>query len=397
MKIMLIIPTLGYGGAESLVLNWIRDWLDSDRVRSIVLVLYSADFASRLGEMANHPKFKLIVEDTNTPWQIMRPRYLLHLWRLRRIIREEAPDVIHCHLVAGLDLAFIRRWLRQPPLIVFTCHGIVEKNSKKSYQRIEKRFFNSKNVVAVCVSPTLQKFFENFYQSPSRVIWNGSPVVQTSVSGDALRRELLTLPAEQSPNRKIFLAVGRVMRQKNYEMLTAVFRRLYEKKTDVMLVVLGDFVSERNREIYEPMKAQNIFFMGRKDNVPEFLAAADFYCTASIYEGCSIALTEAMAAKIVPVVTKVPGIVDVISDREHGIIADDLSEESYERAVLAALALGEDEKARIVQNNYTFYRENLVMEVCSKRYLDLFDEYLGERRGLSENGRSRTGGSAKNH
>lgn len=380
MRIMIIIPSLGYGGAESLVLNWIRDWLASDRVSKVVLVLYSADFAHRLGELAKHPKFKLLVESTNTPWRILRPRYLLHLWRLRRIIKNETPDVVHCHLAAGTDMALIFNRLRQVRLFVFTCHGIAEKECSRRYRWFRKRFFNAKNVEPVSVSPTVQRSFEAFYKSPCRMIWNGSPAIHGTGAVDSVRQALLKMPTEYNADRKIFIAVGRVMKVKNYEMLTAVFRRLYDKKANVMLVVLGDFVTEENRERYEAMKDHDIFFLGRKDNVIDYLEAADFYCTASVYEGCSMALTEALSNRVVPIVTKSPGIVDVISDERYGVIAEDMSADAYERAVLKALALSDADKVRIVENNYALYRENLSMEVCSRRYLDLFEEYVKDRK-----------------
>ena len=379
MRIMIIIPTLGYGGAESLVINWIRAWLASDRVSRIVLVLYSAKFASRLGELAKHPKFKLVVEDTVYPWRFLRPRYWLHLWRLRRMIRNEAPDVVHCHLAAGTDMALLFGFLRRVRLFVFTCHSLAEKECSKYYRGFRKRFFRAENVEPVSVSPTVERSFEAFYKLPCRMIWNGVPVGKTTGSAETMRRELLKMPAEYSADRRIFVAMGRVMKIKNYDMLTGVFRRLFDKKLNVMLVVLGDFIEENERERYEAMKDHNIFFLGRKDNVPDYLAAADFYCTASTYEGCSIALAEAMSARVVPIVTPVSGLTDIISGPQHGVVAGDMSGDAYERAVLEALALSDADKARIVENNYALYRESLSMEVCSERYLDLFDEYMKDR------------------
>ena len=38
MKILIIIPSLGYGGAEKLVIEWIRCWLAADQVSSVTLV-----------------------------------------------------------------------------------------------------------------------------------------------------------------------------------------------------------------------------------------------------------------------------------------------------------------------------------------------------------------------
>jgi glycosyltransferase involved in cell wall biosynthesis len=377
---MIIIPTLGYGGAESLVINWIRDWLDSDRVSKVVLVLYSAKFSHRLGELATHPKFKLVVEDTVFPWKLLCLRYLPHLWRLRRIIRDEAPDVVHCHLAAGTDMALIFGYLRRVRLFVFTCHSLAEKECAKHYRGVRKRFFKARNVEPVAVSPTVERSFDAFYRLPCRMIWNGVPVGKTVGPAETMRQELLKMPADYNFDRKIFIAVGRVMKIKNYDMLTGVFRRLYDKKANVMLVVLGDFIEENERERYEAMKNKNIFFLGRKDNVPKYLAAADFYCTASVYEGCSIALAEAMSAKVVPIVTPVSGLTDIISGPQHGIVAGDMSEDAYEQAVLKALELSDADKERIVENNYALYRENLSMEVCSKRYLDLFEEYVKDRK-----------------
>ena len=207
MKIMLIIPSLGFGGAETLVLNWLRYWLCAPDIREIVLVLYTERFLERLGELRQHPKLRLEIEASNTPWRMFRPRYFVHLWRLRRIIVKHAPDIIHSNLVADIDLALLYPFLPRNIRIVHTAHCPVEHENKGHYRRLLKRFYARRRVDLVAVSGVVRDSIASCYHRPAHLILNGALRPPRTERFDEVKVEIDRLATAEDGSKK-YVFVG---------------------------------------------------------------------------------------------------------------------------------------------------------------------------------------------
>lgn len=372
MKILIIIPSLGYGGAEKLVIEWIRNWLAADAVSSVTLVLYSQKYLERLGDITANPKFRLRFELTNTPWRMLRFRYLLHLLRLRRIIAEEAPDVVHSNLVAGIDMALLHRRLPRVKAFFHTVHGQAKYDlGGNKYRRLMLRMLRDRRCRMVAISSSVQRSIRQYYDSDSLLIPNGVQVPATTEAESAVAAEMQFFAAAASgKKRSIFLAVGRVMPEKNYDTMCAAFRHL-QQNLPVALVVLGSFMTDVDRDKYDSPN-DNIHFLGARDNVGDYMRHADFFCMTSLAEGFGLVVAEAMSVGLVPVITPTVGITDIIADERHGVIAKSISTEAFEDAVRRALRLSETEKEQIRRRNFELYDTHYRIEKCAAVYLENF-------------------------
>lgn len=373
MKIMLIIPTLGYGGAESLVLSWLRYWLEAPEISRIILVLYSDINLDRLGDMRRNKKFRLEIEKTNTPWRMLRPRYFLHLFRLRRMILKHDPDIVHTNLVADIDLALLFRLLPKHLRFVHTVHCPADHDGKGKYRRLLAAFYRSKRVTPVAISSTVRDTITQYYGVESHLIFNGADIPPQTGDFEKVQAEVEALATGGGGGRKyVCLAVGRVMYPKNYELMTAVFRRLHREGEPVVLIVLGDLVSEENRKRYLPLKSENIFFMGVKSNVGDYLRCCNFFCMTSLFEGLSIAFTEAMGAGKIPVMTPTESLLESLGDRQNGFVAQDFSEDAYYDAVKRAETTPKDDLENISRRLVLRYERIFAISTCARNYIELF-------------------------
>jgi glycosyltransferase involved in cell wall biosynthesis len=75
-----------------------------------------------------------------------------------------------------------------------------------------------------------------------------------------------------------------------------------------------------------------IVFLGHRDDIPALLAGADIVTLPSFYEGLPYAISEAMAASLPVIATRVGGIPEMIEDPASGLLID--------RGAAAALAAG---------------------------------------------------------
>jgi glycosyltransferase involved in cell wall biosynthesis len=65
-----------------------------------------------------------------------------------------------------------------------------------------------------------------------------------------------------------------------------------------------------------------IVFLGHRDDIPDLLAAADIVTLPSFYEGLPYAISEAMAASLPVIATRVGGIPEMIEDPGSGLLID---------------------------------------------------------------------------
>jgi glycosyltransferase involved in cell wall biosynthesis len=68
--------------------------------------------------------------------------------------------------------------------------------------------------------------------------------------------------------------------------------------------------------------ADRIVFLGHRDDIPDLLAAADIVTLPSFYEGLPYAISEAMAASLPVIATRVGGIPEMIEDPASGLLID---------------------------------------------------------------------------
>jgi glycosyltransferase involved in cell wall biosynthesis len=99
------------------------------------------------------------------------------------------------------------------------------------------------------------------------------------------------------PDRKLLLAVGRLHRQKGFDLLLAAFSDLVKDFPDWDLVILGEGSERRSLEAKRAALGleRHVLMPGRAGNVSSWYERADLYVMTSLYEGFPNTLLEAMA------------------------------------------------------------------------------------------------------
>ena len=126
--------------------------------------------------------------------------------------------------------------------------------------------------------------------------------------------------AKQGP---YFLAVGRLHRQKAYDVLLDAFARVAPKLPDWRLVALGD--GELGRELALRAGAlglaDRVDWLGRQADPWPWLRAADVFVLPSRFEGTPNALLEAMSCAVAPIVSDATaGALEWVADGESGLV-----------------------------------------------------------------------------
>ena len=250
----------------------------------------------------------------HVPWTAGRapgPGSLLDATRLSRIVRSVDPDVVHLHsskagFAGRLSLRGGRPTIFQPHAWSFEAVRGAVRPAAVAWERQAARWA----AVILCVSEAERRRGEEHGVHASwRVIPNGVDLDAWSEASteerDAARARL------GLQDRPTVLCVGRLCRQKGQDLLLDAWPDIREDVPEAQLVFVGD-----GPDLEKLQSGANgaVVFAGHRDDVGDWLAAADVVAFPSRWEGMSIGMLEAMARGRSVVATDVPGASEALGD-----------------------------------------------------------------------------------
>jgi glycosyltransferase involved in cell wall biosynthesis len=231
--------------------------------------------------------------------------------RLRRIVAETKPDVVHLHSArAGLAGRLV---LRDRVPTVFQPHAwsfLAPRTGVQSASLRWERYAARWTTELVCVSTTERQLGESLgVHAPTTVLPNGIDLTHFRPAGARDRvAARKTLGIDDVPT---LLCVGALTVQKGQQDLLADWPRIRESVPDAQLLLVGDGPDRRALErLASSLEA--VTFAGARTDVPTWLAAADVVVVPSRWEGMALVPLEAMACARSVVATDVNGVVDSV-------------------------------------------------------------------------------------
>lgn len=305
MKILQVIPYFCFGGAETMCEN-LTYALKNMGHQVTVVSLYNEH--TPISERMERAGVKILYLDKKLGLDLSM------VSKLKRIMKQECPDVVHTHLdvikyaVAAAKLAGIRH-------CVHTVHNVADKEAEGRLQKIiNKTYFSLGWSVPVALSPLVQKTIAEFYDMPLQkvpMVYNGVDLSRCIPKTDYKAGETF-----------VFVHVGRFNEQKNHKGLLDAFRMVLSQYPNCQLKLLGD------GELFEEIKAyaaqlgieNQVQFLGSQSNVYPYLQEADAFLLPSNYEGMPMTIIEAMGTGLPIVATKVGGVPDMIAEGYSGLL-----------------------------------------------------------------------------
>ena len=233
--------------------------------------------------------------------------------RLRRLLMAMNTDVVHAHgmragALAALALrpfaaqrqAAAARWPGgRPPALVVTVHNAPPAGGSAAmiYGLLERLVAANADVV-LCVSSDLS----------ARMRRLGAAVVGRAIVPAPAGRGDGWPPEDLPGDRPVVLGVGRLARQKDFGTLIAAAARWRDRRPQPLVVIAGagplcTELAEQARDL-----GADVRLLGRRDDIPDLLAAADVLALPSLWEGQPLILQEALRASRPIVATDVGGV-----------------------------------------------------------------------------------------
>ena len=299
------------------------------------------------------------------------------LFRLRQLIRKEQPDVLHCHTyyTAAGALALRAMGLRVP--ILYTVHANLLKGAQRSDALVRKVLRACDLVAAVSwkTAETVEQYTED--TRVIQVIPNGLDLQRVEVphgfSAEAKRQSIGI-----SKGTTVHCSVAALTKQKDHPTLFRAFAKLIRDGHDAVLVVIGAGAQRQAlEELARDLKIHDsLRFLGKRDDVREWLAASHVFVLASHGEGMPISIVEASCAGLPIVATDIGGIADLeklgvdVRLTRHGDV-DDLASKMDE-AASAYRAEYAGKRAALARSIFSIYN-------TAEKYQQLYEELTKQR------------------
>jgi len=370
-KILLLVSSLGSGGAERVATNLSNAWVSAgNRVTLVVTYFgrgecfYSLTPAVGLRYLA----------DEATGTRHLGKNYLARFLALRRMVIQENPDVVVSFLPNVNVAAVLATLGMRLPVIVCEHNYPPQDPVGQLWSRLRRWTYPLASRVTMLTSEGLDWLRDEIPSARGCVMPN--PIhYPLPVGVPQLHTQALIPPA-----RKMLLAIGRMVEQKGFDGLISSFASIASQQPAWDLVILGDgpLRSTLAQQVQALGLDSRVLMPGRAGNVGAWYEHADLYVLSSRYEGFPLTLGEAMAHGCAAVSFDCDtGPRDLIRHEVDGLLVPPgdvgaltlaLERLMQDDALRAQMA----ERALEVRNRYSMRRvlalwDDLFVDVCKQR------------------------------
>ena len=296
MKVLQVMGSMNLGGAETYIMNIFRN-IDRTKTQFDFAVYgdekqYFEDEITRLGgSVIRLPDISM--KNTVKVYSAFR-----------KIIKNGNYDVVHAHTNYNEAIPLLAAKKENVPVRVAHSHNTRNKNKLSA---IEKMYMAAARKIIVKTATKLmgcsKQAMIDFYGSQQKSRFVFAPdAIDISLFMKSKNENHLVLKNEFhiSHNYKVIGHVGNFGDQKNHEYLINVFTEMLKLTPKLALVLIGTGSEKKIQEIKELVHKnkidRNVYFLGRRSDIPQLMHCMDLFIFPSLYEGFGIVLLEAQAA-----------------------------------------------------------------------------------------------------
>ncbi|WP_044268886.1 glycosyltransferase family 4 protein [Bacteroides timonensis] len=385
LKIVYCNPSLHIAGGIERVLSVKANYFAENLGYEVHIVITDGKKKEPFFDL--HPSIKVHQLDINyDEWLPPYRRFFcflqkrkLHIKRLNKLLAQIQPDITI--LLVRREVSFV--------------HRMTDSSIKIAENHIDK------NRYLTSINPLLAKYVPHFLleywkaQYIKKVKSLDRFVVLTSEdkqSWDELKNVIvIPNPLTFLPDKislctsKQVIAVGRYERQKGFDMLISVWKKVTMKYPDWILRIFGDgsLRGELELQVIQEGITNNCFLDFPVKNIADKYAESSISVLSSRFEGFGLVIIEAMCCGLPVVSFECPcGPRDIIRDQEDGILVEKGNVEKMEQSILRLIE-NEEERRQMgknaLQNVQRYHMENIVV-----LWKELFEELLQHNTQLSK-------------
>jgi len=350
------------------------------------VLMISADGRERAEVIANEQCPHLVVPMTRriTPFRDLRC-----LWQLIRIFRREKPDIVHTHTPKAGLLGMLAARISGIKIRIHTVAGLplmVETGFKRRLLNFTEKLTYSSATQVWPNSRSLYDFIRSKGMAPAnklQVIGMGSTngIDLGRFSTEALHADRIREIKQgigYSEQNQYLLFIGRLVKDKGIIEAVHVFIGLHETMPSLRLLLVGDYEPDLDPLPEETMNTIKthpaIIHIAWTNEVEYYLHVAGYLLFPSHREGFPNVLLQAGAMGLPVICSRIEGNVDLVTERETGLIFAPANETEMRKCLQYALAnpvLMKEMAAKLQQRISLHYRREKVWAHLLEAYRTL--------------------------
>lgn len=364
MKINHIIMNFDAGGAQTFVAALAMEQIDLGHDVSIIIIdeLINSDFQKLLVQGLRQKSVDLYFLNR-------RPgRNITIVNTINGIIKTLAtvnPDIINTHistshLIVSICLKLALKRLKNRHVI--TVHNAPEHWSSMNYK------FNEHTPSIYCSYSALD--LNPKRDCLSTAIQNGIPNLKI----DDRALPILKQFNNNGVAHRFVLCVGRLSKQKNYDMVCEVAQHF--ENNNVHFLVCGIKQETAEQDLANFNRIPNIHYLGTKtqEEVYSLMKNCDCFFNASLWEGLPITVLEAFFSGIPCVLSDIPPHIEIGTDMPYCYISSLDSKDSFIHNIEKALTIAEDKRS-ILEVRQSFLRKYSIATTANN-YVEFYNKVL---------------------
>lgn len=359
IKVLEVIDSLGSGGAESLLRNFVLEAKKNNVFSIEIATLYS------------NAIFKEEIKNAGTPvWDLnLRYKYDFRgILKIITLIKKRKYNIIHVHLFpADIFAALTSLFLPKDIVWIFSEHNVYNTRRSFKFCKILDSFTYSRYSKIICVSKQVESALLSWMPSIKRktkVVPNAVPVPKLLNSGPFKTYDILF--------------VGRLTQAKGVDILlkaVKILKNKYSKSLKIALVGDGPLKENLNNLAVELGVNGEVKFLGVRKDIEELMVSSKIFVLPSRWEGLPMVVLEAMSRGMSIIATTVGGISEVIESEKEGILISPENPESLAQTINKLLK-NEKLRKKLSQAAYEKAKEKFSIKTYSIHMLDFYNSLI---------------------
>ena len=294
MKVLHVLNSRIYSGAEKVASQIIKDFEDE------MTLAYCSPESEMVDRMLAEQNIRHISVKNLLPWN------------LKKVLRQEQPDLIHTHDMRATLMAAL--CCGKTPIIshihnnAFDARGLTLKSIGYLYGG-----FRAKKIIWVSNSAFEGYFFHSLFRKKSIVLYN------------IIDEQQILAKKEKDPQNYDYdmIFLGRLTYPKNPQRLMKLCKILKDKQPDIKIAIVGTGeLDEETMALAKKLElGDNVQFLGFQSNPMKMVADSKVMILTSLWEGTPMCALESMALGTPVVSTPTDGMKDLIDDGINGYLA----------------------------------------------------------------------------
>lgn len=287
MRILHLIDSLGYGGAETLLMSYVPLL---DNYEHVIVTLKGPNSFKKANYEyigLNHRPARGVFKD---------------VLAIRKIIAEKKIDIVHSH---SFWTNIISRLATPGKIKLINHYHFADYDTMKHKTSVKRmilmdKLINPKTLVRVAVSEYLAKILsDTFPKATIKMLPNFVDRISVTEKNSSVAAEGLKV-----------VAVGNCNLEKNYAFVLQVFEAIKEEPITIDIIGGGDRLDFWRNEV-KRLDLNKVSFCGVDRNVRRRLNNYDLFLSASVSETFGIAVLEAVCAKLPLLISGIPAFKEI--------------------------------------------------------------------------------------